>query len=233
MKAPVKSLFALLFTFLFVMSGFAQDAPASEGVDVMIEAGDGRRLYGTYFSRSDDSAPAVLLLHQLYTNRSSWTPLIYPLLDNGFKVLAVDLRGYGQTRGAINWDEAQNDSLLWGDWLRGQTGVSGVRTVGSSMGANLALNACAVISDCGGAVAISGSLNYFDVTTADALAAGFPVLLMYAARDPYPRADSPRMIELGGDHIESIVYDGRAHGVSLFDAYPDAIPSIVAWLLER
>lgn len=229
----MKPIIAILLTLLLAFPTFAQDAPAGEGVDVSIDAGDGRTLYGTYFSRSDDGAPAVLLLHQLYTNRSSWTPLIYPLLDNGFKVLAIDLRGYGQTRGAINWDEAQNDSLLWGEWLRGQAGVSRVLTVGSSMGANLALNACATITDCDGAVAISGSLNYFDVTTADALAVGFFVLLMYAARDPYPRADSPRMLELGGDHLSTIVYDGRAHGVSLFDAYAEAIPSLVAWLLGR
>lgn len=229
-----------LVTILLLLIGsltHAQDSPTatpneSGGQDVEIEGSDGRTLYGTYFDPGGD-APAVLLLHQLYTNRSSWTPLIYPLVEAGFKVLAVDLRGYGQTRGAINWEAAEADNLLWGDWLRTQPGVSRVLTVGSSMGSNLALNACASIEGCGGAVALSPSLNYFDVVTEDALAVGFPVLIVYAENDRYPKADVPGMLELGAGHTESLVYPGRTHGVDLFDAHDDLIPTLVTWLQGR
>jgi len=64
-----------------VSLAFAQDTapeaptPApTPSPDVQIEASDGRKLYGTYYDNGGDG-PAVLLLHQLYTNRSSWTPL--------------------------------------------------------------------------------------------------------------------------------------------------------------
>jgi alpha-beta hydrolase superfamily lysophospholipase len=225
---------------ILLLTGFvaAHDAPPptpapSPGQDVQIVASDGKKLYGSYFSKSDAEGRAVILLHQLYANRSSWTPLIYPLLDAGFKVLAIDLRGYGKTKGKINWKVAQEDTVNWADWVKGQPGVTSVATVGSSMGANLAINGCAAIAGCVGAVAISPSLNYFNVTTNDALQAGFPVLIVYADRDTFPKQDVPHMLELGSGHTDTIVYSGRTHGIDLFGEYDDLIPAIVAWVQAR
>lgn len=206
--------------------------PSLSGTDVQISAADGKTLYGSYFAAGEGDAKAVLLLHQLYTNRSSWTPLVQPLLDAGFKVVAVDLRGYGQTRGKINWKQAQQDTAAWVDWLKSQPGVQSIALVGSSMGSNLALAGCAA-TGCAGAVAISPSLNYFNVVTDEAMQAGFPALIIYADRDPYPAADVPSMLELGGDQATAIVYSGRTHGVDLFKEHDDLVPLIVDWLAAR
>jgi pimeloyl-ACP methyl ester carboxylesterase len=220
------------FLFLSMASAvFAQESSPEQIVQIV--AADGKKLYGSYFSASDAEGRAVILLHQLYTDRSSWTPLIYPLFDAGFKVLAVDLRGYGQTRGKINWKAAQEDTLTWAEWLKEQPGVTAITTVGSSMGSNLAINGCAAIAGCLGAVALSPSLNYFNVTTHEALQAGFPVLIVYADRDTYPKQDVPQMLELGGGHVESLVYPGRAHGVDLLGDQGDLIATIVGWLQGR
>lgn len=225
-------LLSLTLSLLLLTSAVsAQDSSPEQAVQIM--AADGKKLYGSYFSNSDAEGRGVILLHQLYTNRSSWTPLIYPLLDAGFKVLAVDLRGYGQTKGKINWKAAQEDTVAWGDWLKAQPGVTSIATAGSSMGSNLAINGCAAISGCVGAVAISPSLNYFNVTTSDALQAGFPVLIVYADRDPYPKQDVPQMLDLGSGHVESIVYAGRAHGIDLFGEHDDLAGTIVGWLQGR
>lgn len=219
-----------LLSFTITAAQEAAPAPSAAGVDVQIEAGDGKMLYGSFFMASEGDGPAVLLLHQLYTNRSSWTPLVQPLLDAGFKVLAVDLRGYGKTKGKINWKAAQQDTIDWAGWLKGQPGVQSVALVGSSMGSNLALNGCAALEGCKGAVAISPSLNYFNVTTEDALQAGFPALIIYADRDRYPAADMPRMLELGGERVTTIVYSGRAHGVDLFKEHDELVGQIAEWL---
>lgn len=225
----------IAFLLLLIVSPVAAQDPApssASGVDVEITAADGKTLYGSYFA-VDGDAKAVILLHELYTNRSSWTPLVQPLLDNGFKVLAVDLRGYGKTKGKINWKTAQQDTVAWADWLKAQPGVQSIETVGSSMGANLALNGCAVISGCLGAVALSPGLNYFGVATTDAVRAGFPALIVYADRDTYPKDDVPKMKELGGDHIELLVYTGRTHGVGLFKDHEELAGTIVSWLAGR
>jgi dienelactone hydrolase len=214
---------------------FAQDAapaPSTSGSDVQITASDGKTLYASYFGADGDSK-AVILLHELYTNRSSWKPLVQPLLDSGFKVLAIDLRGYGKTKGKINWKTAQKDTVEWADWLKGQPGVQSIELVGSSMGANLALNGCAAISGCLGAVAISPGLNYFGVKTSNAVQAGFPALIVYADRDSYPKNDVPKMQELGGDHLEILLYSGRTHGMGLFKEHDDLAGSIVTWLAGK
>lgn len=222
-----------------VSLAFAQDtapeaptpAPAPSP-DVQIEASDGRKLYGTYYDNGGDG-PAVLLLHQLYTNRSSWTPLVGPLRENGFKVLVIDLRGYGQTRGSINWTQAQDDTLRWAEWLRGQPGVNKLLMGGSSMGANLALVGCAAVDGCAASVALSPGLNYFGVTTESAIASGRPALIVYADRDRYPKDDVPAMQQIPGAAIETLVYEGRDHGVDLFRAHEELAGAIVGWLAGR
>jgi dienelactone hydrolase len=208
-------------------------APAFEPLQVELEAPDGLKLKGEYFSKSDGEGRAVLLLHQLYTNHSSWTPLIYPMMDAGYKVLAVDLRGYGLTRGKISWTAAQDDTIAWVDWLKAQPGVTSIAMVGSSMGSSLALVGCAAVDGCVGAVAISPGLNYFDVYTGDAIKDGFKSLIVYAENDRYPKEDVPMLQELGGENVQTVVYTGRAHGVDLFKQEEELVPLIVTWIGER
>lgn len=225
-------LWGFFSSFAFVS---AQEAPPLNAepasIDVQIQSqDDGKNLYGSYFAISDTEGPAILLLHQLYTNRSSWKPLVTPLLNAGFKVLAIDLRGYGKTRGKINWTAAQSDTVSWGEWLKQQSGVQSIALVGSSMGSNLALVGCLALDDCAGAVAISPSLDYFGVKTSDAMQAGFPTLIVYADQDRYPKQDVPHMLELAGDHASTIVYSGRTHGMDLFEEHDDLVANIVQWL---
>jgi len=228
---------AITLLFLAILSPLsAQDTaptpPSTNSTDIEIKASDGKTLYGSLFA-VDGDAKAVILLHELYTNRSSWKPLVQPLLDAGFKVLAIDLRGYGKTKGKINWKNAQTDTVEWANWLKAQPGVQSIELVGSSMGANLALNGCAAISGCTGAVAISPGLNYFGVKTTDAVQAGFPALIVYADRDTYPKNDVPKMQELGSDHLEILLYSGRTHGMGLFKEHDDLAGSIVTWLAGK
>ena len=42
-----------------------------------------------------------MLAHQLYRDRTSWDPLVPRLLDSGYAVLAVDRRGFGDSRDEI------------------------------------------------------------------------------------------------------------------------------------
>ncbi len=228
MKRFSLSLCCLLFFALSLAVVHAQNS--ASGTDVSVQATDGRMLYGTYYA---GQGRAALLLHELYTNRTSWEPLIQPLLDSGMAVLTVDLRGYGQTKGKINWSVAQDDTTIWAAWLAAQSGVSSIVMVGSSMGANLALNGCAAVEGCAGAVAISPGLNYFGVHTRDALADGFPALLVYADRDSYPRKDVPDMLEIGAGHAEALTFEGREHGMDLFAAHADLAGTLVAWLAAR
>lgn len=203
---------------------------------IEVEATDGRMLVANYYVPPGlEFAPVALLLHELYTTGTSWGPLVGPLLANGYRVVAVDLRGHGRTRGAIDWYQAQEDTLTWLEWIYAQPGtqLNAVFTVGSSMGSNLALVGCAAAEHCAGTVAIGPGLHYFGVYTEQAILTGKPALLIYAEGDYYPARDVPKMLALAEENglasLTALVYEGRRHGVQLFTE-EDSIQEIITWM---
>jgi len=99
--------------------------------DVDIKAPDGAQLKGTYFS-AGRPGPAILLLHQCNMDRHAWDGLAEDLAGNGFHVLTVDFRGFGESGGEKPTDPAQRSAARekWpGDvdaayaYLTGQKGV--------------------------------------------------------------------------------------------------------------
>ncbi len=199
-------------------------------LEVTLEAPDGQTLYGWYSSAGEGDGRGVVLFHQLYTTHASWNAFGQTLMDAGYKVLAVDLRGYGKTRGKISWTASQDDAVAWISWLKSQPGVTSVSVVGSSMGATVALLGCSKSDQCKSVVALSPGLDYYRVDTTPALEDGFPALLVYADRDTYPSRDVPVMQERGGDHIEVLAYEGRDHGVDLFKKHTDLMGILIEWL---
>jgi dienelactone hydrolase len=71
--------------------------------DVDIKAPDGVNLKGTYFSAGREG-PAILLLHQCNMDRHAWDGLADDLAGNGFHVLTVDFRGFGESGGSKSTD---------------------------------------------------------------------------------------------------------------------------------
>ena len=204
---------------------------------VTVEATDGRTLVGDYYTPPGIGyGPVALLLHELYTNSTSWNPLVGPLLANGYRVLAVDLRGYGRTRGTINWHQAQEDTQTWLEWIHTHPGVQrdAIFTVGSSMGSSLALVGCVEAVHCAGVVALSPGRSYFGVYTLDVFAGGIPVLLVYAEDDYYSARGVPQMMETAVEHelddtLTVQVYSGNGHGIQLF-AEDDCLATIITWM---
>lgn len=216
----------------------AQGGDAPEPVEVTLEAADGLLLVGDYYAAApqegEDAAPAVLLLHMLNSSRIMWRLLIPPLTEAGYAVLAVDMRGHGDTRGARDWPLAEQDVQAWLDWLRAQDGVDPARlnVVGASIGANLALRSMANDPALVTAVALSPGLDYRGVTTEDALATigRRPVYLVVGQGDR-SSADSVRALagQLAGEGLVRF-YDSFEHGTSLLLEQDTLAPSIVHWL---
>ncbi len=71
--------------------------------DVDIQAPDGVSLKGTYFS-AGRPGPAMLLLHQCNMDRHAWDGLAEDLAGNGFHVLTIDYRGFGESGGSKSTD---------------------------------------------------------------------------------------------------------------------------------
>jgi pimeloyl-ACP methyl ester carboxylesterase len=107
-------------------------------------------------TKKDTKAPIVVLLHMYKSDRSAYTPLIGPLHGAGFAVLAIDLRGHGDSVGPPDMKlidrVAQRDRDLFKQmrkdvdaayqWLREQREVDLTRfvIVGASVGCSVALD---------------------------------------------------------------------------------------------
>ena len=117
--------------------------------------------------------PAVLLLHGYGENRSVWKDLEQELLKRGWAVMALDLRGHGDSKAknqvpiaaAPAWrtdpHEFPGDVDPALDWIKAQARVNTRKIViiGSDVGANLALIASGRYPEVRTVVAIKPNLN--------------------------------------------------------------------------
>ena len=113
-------------------------------------------------------APTVILIHDFARNHQQWffTPLFLRLLERGYAILAIDLRGHGDTP----LPEDDTPSMEVGDlentyldvfaslnWLKKQALVDPARIglVGTGLGGNVAFVSIGVLSGIKTAVALS------------------------------------------------------------------------------
>src|SRR5581483_4590679 len=92
-------------TLIITALAFAVGLPAAsvQKKDVDIKATDGIDLKATFFS-SGRPGPGMLLLHQCNMDRHAWDGLAEDLARNGFNVLTVDFRGFGESGGSKSTD---------------------------------------------------------------------------------------------------------------------------------
>jgi pimeloyl-ACP methyl ester carboxylesterase len=117
--------------------------------------------------------PAILLLHGYGEDRSVWRDFSRQLVDRGWAVMAMDLRGHGESktknqrpmeatpawRTSLHEFPVDLDPAL--DWLKAQPRLDNKKIVviGSDVGANLALIASGKFPEVRTVVAINPNLN--------------------------------------------------------------------------
>jgi pimeloyl-ACP methyl ester carboxylesterase len=88
----------------------------------------------------------VVLAHGGRYDRASWAPQAKRLAASGFRVLAIDFRGYGQSRAGTATTASDPglrfDLVAAARWLRAR-GATSVAIVGGSLGGGAALEAAA------------------------------------------------------------------------------------------
>ena len=160
---------------------------------------------------------AVVLVHGGRYDRTSWTPQARVLADAGFRVIAIDLRGRGESHGGrAGPDSAHYDVLGAVDYLR-RTGATSVAVVGASLGGWAAGEA--VVAAKPGSIdrvvllahpaidhpeRLTGR-KLFIVSRGDTTASGVPRLV--AIRAQYDRAPEPK---------ELVILEGTAHAQQVF-----------------
>ncbi|MBN2445294.1 MAG: alpha/beta fold hydrolase, partial [Phycisphaerae bacterium] len=133
----------------------AAAGPQLEPRVVSFPAYDDYTLSADYYAPKSarEPAPVVILLHDCGADRTCWQPLIAPLYQAGFAVLALDLRGHGHSATSETQSRVERqDSTLFEDmfydlrgaydWLAKQPDVDRARLalVGAGAGSGVALH---------------------------------------------------------------------------------------------
>jgi acetyl esterase/lipase len=207
--------------------------PTQASLDLQFTTADGLLISATYAGAAQRPAPTVILLHMYGSNKEAWGTLPAQLQAAGYNAIAIDLRGHGATGGVQEWAKAQQDVVRV---MQQVASLPGVRTeqislIGASIGANLAVNACATLGTCRTLVLLSPGLDYLGVTTADSMARlSRPVLIIASQDDAPSNSDSARLNGLGDGERRLLLNAGQAHGTVLLTTQPTLGETIIQWL---
>jgi len=169
----------------------------------------------------------VLLLHEMCGNRNAWAPFLARLSEAGIGALAVDLRGFGETGGKLEWSDEVADARAWLAWLSAQPGVERIGVAGESLGAKLALVICAAEARCVAAAALS---PYGTFTASELDFRDRAVYLLGVRGDDVHSALAVRRIagDVQGDVTLRLVAGVEPGIASVLEA--DLVAEVVGWL---
>lgn len=107
----------------------------------------------------DPAAPPIVLVHSAVVNRRSWDDVVPRLIDAGYRTIAYDMRGFGQSTSEDVEFTGHGDLLAVLDHF----GVPRAAVVGNSMGAHFALDAILAAPERFAAYAwVGGGISGFD-----------------------------------------------------------------------
>ncbi len=211
------------------------------------------KIVGNYWMGTSNEA--IILLHTMPATKESWTELAMYLNREGYHVLAIDMRGHGESTGQyinttrreslLNYleysDKEHQDSIrdIEGarEWLLDHGIASHALYVGgASIGANLALQYMALHPETKAAFLLSPGIDYRGIKLnqyAVQLRDNQRVFCI-GSEDDYASVDAIRdMSNIGRAHISTHIYIAGGHGTNLLTAHPNLIREISDFLKER
>ena len=242
---------------LFILAvALAGQAGADNIRPIRLMTRDDLELAGVYYPVATNSAAAVLLIHSYGKNHEEWGPVAPLFQENGIAVLAIDLRGHGDSTRRLTADGVKTldyhnfspqdftamllDINQAYDWLSTQPGIDAKRiaVVGSSIGANLALRYAAFNDEVAGLILISPGLVYHDLRTDDVITkyGRRPLRIVVSRDDVFAFESSRRLIDLrqhAGQAVESnelIACSGTLHGSTMLTGVKGLSAVVFGWL---
>jgi len=241
-------IFGLFVLLLSGCSGGASNSPANSvantvekaldtgpaGQTVSINSPDGVVLVGTFYKAEKPGTPAILLLHQWESDRHSWDDFAKEMQRDGFNVLSIDGRGFGEstkkTDGstiAAGRTDADVKGML-GDvdaafnFLSKQKNVDPKRVgiIGASYGSSLAIIYAADHPNVAAVALMSPGTNYFgNMQTEPAVAkyADRPLLMTAAEDEPDSFNSVTKLNDVTGERGRAVIVTVRkgGHGTAL------------------
>ena len=205
--------------------------------DVSLKTQDGLTLHARG-QKVKGASKGVVMVHMLGRDAVDWDFTAGQLVDDGFTVVAPDLRGHGKSPQS-GQELAQTDYLNMlhdvnaaVDWLRSQ-GVTEVSCMGADLGANLCLQAAAEEPAVVNLVLLSPSLNTKGILSPPALKGyGNRPILLVASDEDQPAAHAASLLvsrAQGQAHLELLTDAG--HGTTMLNRDGSLEGLVQRWLL--
>lgn len=225
---------------------------------VRLRTTDDVTIVGTYYPIKQNPAPAVLLIHSVARNRTTWDDFAKLLQHRGMAALAIDLRGHGESTRKLTADGSVTvdfhnfaggdylDMLLdveaAVDWLQAQPEIdrNHIALVGESLGANIVLRYAAINEDLAALVVFSPGINYRNVRTDDVISqvGRRPLRIFVSQFDSFAFESSKHLVEIqqesGIDTAtnELTICTGNLHGSDMLSGVKNLPQIVVSWLKE-
>ena len=214
---------------------------------VRFETADGIEIVGDFHRPEREDSPVVILLHEYRTGRAVWEPLIPKLRRAGFAVLAIDMRGHGESfkptsmrlrYRAVRRDEElframYQDVMAAYAFLADQPSVDLTRLalVGASVGCSVAIDYAARDRSVDVVVCLTPGERYLGVDSREHIKryGQRPILLLATEEE---REASVRLGELNPAATVRTAGPGRIHGTRMF-AEIDGIEKQIVDFLQR
>lgn len=199
--------------------------------NVTFPATDGLTLVAS-LRRGARGAPALILVHQLGSNRLEWEPIITAMPDE-LTIMSLDMRGHGasidrdgQTVGwrafaNADWEDVVDDVERALDWVKRELGSERFVLGGASIGSSAVLLAAVDHPEVVGVFALSPGRAYRGLDTiTPAPSLSDRRLLFVAAEGEDPAKDAAEeLARLSGGR--ALIVGGNAHGARMVGAAPD------------
>jgi hypothetical protein len=219
--------------------------------EISINTSDSVVLACDFYYIKDDKLqkqPAVVLIHQFRSSKEQWSGSFIDSLTNaGYKVLAYDIRGHGQSsKVKYNLSElltdpykAPNDIIAVFKWLKDRQGIDSTRigVIGTSIGGSLAcyaryfLGAKAIIGISNGRSTFEKFVGINDMMMGRMFPRITNVLFICGSRDDQIAEGEKHIMDMYiGDPKELKVYDSDKHGKDLIEQHPDIYSLALEWL---
>jgi dienelactone hydrolase len=246
---PRKLLF--LIAILLVSVAVAQAETVTRTVvtgDVVLDTEDGAKIYGTYYPGAKDD-PGVILLHMLRRDRKDWASFAATLQLSNMNVLAIDLRGHGQSTKMAdgsplslagftdgNFIGMELDIMAAVDYLLKQgADPKRIAVVGASIGANVGLAYAANHHSVIKAVALlSPGLKYRGVETETPMGTyEGPVFLSAARNDTYSASSVEKLAKIRPDRCTKNMIPGTSHGTNMISQSRMLYEDLRTWIIKQ
>lgn len=218
---------------------------AIDAEPVTLETFDSEVIAADYYAPqpSKTGAPMAILLHMYRSDRTAWKPLIEPLHQAGFAILAIDLRGHGDSatdqtrqrvmqRDPVIFKEMHDDVRAAYDFLAQLDNVDRSRfaLVGASVGCSISLRYATEDRSVDAIVCLSPGANYLGLDSkADISKIKGRKIWLLAADDAKERLGVEALAPLA-DGVTTKLFPGDAHGTHLFGKVPGLEKQIADYL---